>query len=66
MRGYEGYLGKFVKTKNGKIHQSYNDYQAFDKLYVCKKPHTLADFYYVRRNNIIAWSNTKEELEKSE
>ena len=53
---------KYVRTKNGKIHISYNDYQGFEKLWVCKKRNTLADFYYVRRSSIVAQADTIEEL----
>lgn len=53
---------KYIITKDGKIHISYSDYQGFEKLWVCKKRNTLADFYYVRRSNIIKQANTIEEL----
>ena len=53
---------KYIRTKNGKIHISYNDYQGFEKLWVCKKRNTLADFYYVRRSSIVAQADTIEEL----
>ena len=55
-------MKKYIRTKNGKIHISYSDYQGFEKLWVCKKRNTLADFYYVRRSNIIKQSDTIEEL----
>jgi len=53
---------KYIRTKNGKIHISYNDYQGFEKLWVCEKRNTLADFYYVRRSSIVAQADTIEEL----
>ena len=52
----------YIRTKDGKIHMSYSDYQSFDKLWVCKKLYTLGDFYYVRRSRIVAQANTIEEL----
>ena len=53
---------KYIRTKNGKIHISYNDYQGFEKLWVCEKRNTLAGFYYVRRSSIVAQADTIEEL----
>lgn len=53
---------KYIRTKNGKIHISYHDYQGFEKLWVCRKRHTLSDIYYVRRSNIVKQADTIEEL----